>query len=42
MASFRNLLVHMCRKVDYSCVCHVLQENLADLRAFCAAVVRLV
>lgn len=31
MARFRNLLVH-----------EVLQENLADLRAFCAAVVRLV
>ncbi|MGN2390423.1 HepT-like ribonuclease domain-containing protein [Pelomicrobium sp. G1] len=24
MASFRKLLVHMYRKVDYNCVCHVL------------------
>jgi uncharacterized protein YutE (UPF0331/DUF86 family) len=42
MARPRNLLVHMYWKVDYNRVYDVLQDNLADMRALCAAVVRLV
>jgi uncharacterized protein YutE (UPF0331/DUF86 family) len=41
MARFRNLLVHMYWKLDYGQVFGVLHENLDDLRAFAAAVVRL-
>lgn len=42
MARFRNLLVHMYWKLDYNRVYDALQESLEDLRAFCAAVVRLI
>lgn len=41
MARFRNLLVHMYWKVDYGQVYDVINKNLGDLRAFAAAVVRL-
>jgi len=41
MARFRNLLVHMYWKIDYGQVLDVLQQNLGDLRAFAAAVLRL-
>lgn len=42
MARFRNLLVHMYWKLDYSQVYDVLQQHLPDLRAFCATVVKLI
>jgi len=42
IARFRNLLVHMYWKIDYDQVFDVLQHNLEDLRAFSAAVLRLV
>jgi uncharacterized protein YutE (UPF0331/DUF86 family) len=42
MARFRNLLVHMYWKLDYSRVYDVLHESLADLRTFCSAVARLI
>lgn len=41
MARFRNLLVHMYWKIDYGRVHDVIQQNLDDLRAFGAAVVKL-
>lgn len=41
MARFRNMLVHVYWKVDYEQVYRILQENLSDLRAFCAVIVRL-
>ena len=41
MARFRNLLVHMYWKVDYGQVYDVIHRNLDDLRAFGAAMVRL-
>ena len=41
MSRFRNLLVHMYWKIDYSQVFDLLQQNLGDLRAFAAAVLRL-
>jgi uncharacterized protein YutE (UPF0331/DUF86 family) len=37
MARFRNLLVHVYWKVDYSQVHAILQHRLADLRAFVQA-----
>ncbi|MFQ5756447.1 MAG: DUF86 domain-containing protein [Acidiferrobacterales bacterium] len=42
MARFRNLLVHMYWKLDYSRVYDVLDESLADLRAFCSSVAQLI
>jgi uncharacterized protein YutE (UPF0331/DUF86 family) len=42
MARFRNLLVHMYWKVDYEQVYDVVHQSLDDLRAFGAAVVRLI
>jgi uncharacterized protein YutE (UPF0331/DUF86 family) len=39
MARFRNLLVHMYWKVDYSQVYDVIRKDLGDLRVFTAAVV---
>ena len=42
MARFRNLLVHMYWKVDYSRVYDLIQRNLGDLRPFAAAVVGLI
>ncbi len=41
MAKFRNLLVHMYWKLDYGRVYEVIQQNLEDLRAFSAAMIRL-
>ena len=41
MARFRNVLVHVYWKVDYERVYDVVQNQLADLRAFSAAVTRL-
>ncbi len=41
MAKFRNLLVHMYWKIDYGRVYEVIQQNLEDLRAFSAAMIRL-
>ena len=42
MAKFRNLLVHMYWKIDYGRVYDAIQQNLEDLRAFSAAVIRLI
>ncbi len=41
MARLRNLLVHMYGKIDYGRVYEVIQHNLEDLRAFSAAMIRL-
>jgi uncharacterized protein YutE (UPF0331/DUF86 family) len=41
MARFRNLLVHMYWKIDYGQVYDVIHRNLGDLRAFGAAIARL-
>jgi len=38
MARFRNMLVHMYWKIDYSWLYKILQEHLDDLRAFVRAV----
>lgn len=40
MARFRNLLVHMYWKIYYGLVYEVIQQNLEDLRAFSAAMIR--
>ena len=41
-ARFRNMLVHMYWKVDYSTVYDILQSNLDDLRRFSDTIARLV
>lgn len=41
MARFRNLLVHVYWKIDYGQVYDVICRNLEDLRAFSAAMARL-
>lgn len=41
MARFRNLLVHVYWKVDYEQVYDVIRDRLDDLRAFRAAIIRL-
>jgi uncharacterized protein YutE (UPF0331/DUF86 family) len=41
MARFRNLLVHMYKKVEPAAVHAILQKHLGDLRAFAAAAARL-
>ena len=41
MARSRNLLVHMYWKIAYGQVFDVIQQNLGDLRAFGAAVLRM-
>jgi uncharacterized protein YutE (UPF0331/DUF86 family) len=41
MARFRNLLVHMYKKVEPASVHAILQKHLGDLRAFAAAAARL-
>ena len=41
MARFRNLLVHVYWKVDYEQVYDLIQDRLADLRAFSAVIIRL-
>ncbi len=42
MARFRNLLVHMYWKMDYSRVYTVISDHLVDLRAFASAMSQLV
>jgi uncharacterized protein YutE (UPF0331/DUF86 family) len=42
MARFRNLIVHMYWRVDYGRVFDILTNGLTDLRAFAAAVARLI
>jgi uncharacterized protein YutE (UPF0331/DUF86 family) len=42
MARFRNLLVHMYKRVDPAAVHDILRDSLPDLRAFAAAVVQLI
>jgi uncharacterized protein YutE (UPF0331/DUF86 family) len=42
MARFRNLLVHVYWKIDYSQVYNVIRNNLGDLRAFASAMAQLV
>jgi uncharacterized protein YutE (UPF0331/DUF86 family) len=41
MARFRNLLVHMYWRVDYSTLYELIQNNLIDLRHFSKAIVAL-
>ncbi len=41
MVKFRNLLVHVYWKIDYGRVYEVIQQNLEDLRAFSASMIRL-
>ncbi|MEW6374501.1 MAG: DUF86 domain-containing protein [Thermodesulfobacteriota bacterium] len=41
MARFRNLLIHMYWKVDYSTLYEMIQNNLNDLRHFSKAIVTL-
>ncbi|HEX7485193.1 MAG TPA: DUF86 domain-containing protein [Vicinamibacterales bacterium] len=42
MARFRNLLVHMYQRVEPARIHEILRNSLPDLRAFGAAVVRLI
>lgn len=42
MARFRNLLVHVYWKIDYSQIYNVICDNLGDLRAFASAMAQLV
>ncbi len=42
MARFRNLLVHVYWKIDYSRLYTVIREDLGDLRAFASAMAQLV
>jgi uncharacterized protein YutE (UPF0331/DUF86 family) len=42
MARFRNLLVHVYWKIDYSQVYNVIRNNLGYLRAFASAMAQLV
>jgi uncharacterized protein YutE (UPF0331/DUF86 family) len=42
MARFRNLLVHMYQRVEPARVHAILRDSLPDLRAFSAAVIRLI
>jgi uncharacterized protein YutE (UPF0331/DUF86 family) len=41
MARFRNLLVHMYYKVDYTRVYEIVNNRLSDLKEFCASMVKL-
>lgn len=41
MARFRNLLIHVYWKIDYGQIYDMIQTQLEDLRAFAAAIVRL-
>lgn len=41
MARFRNLLIHVYWKIDYGQIYDMIQTRLEDLRAFAAAIVRL-
>jgi len=42
MARFRNLLVHMYKRVEPATVHDILRGSLGDLRAFAAAAIRLI
>lgn len=42
MARFRNLLVHMYKRLEPAAVHDILRNSLPDLRAFAAAVVQLI
>jgi uncharacterized protein YutE (UPF0331/DUF86 family) len=42
MARFRNLPVHMYRRVEPATVHRILHDSLSDLRTFAAAAVRLI
>ncbi len=42
MARFRNLLVHMYKRIEPAAVHGILRDSLQDLRAFAAAAVRLI
>ncbi len=42
MSRFRNLLVHMYWKLDYSRVYDIMHDHAEDLRQFAAAVAALV
>jgi len=42
MARFRNFLVHMYKRVEPAAVHAILGDSLSDLRAFAAAVIRLI
>lgn len=41
MARFRNLLVHMYWKIDYSTLYEIIQNNLDDFRQFSKAIIAL-
>ena len=42
MARFRNLLVHMYWKIDYSAVYKIIENNIDDLEDFCRQVVTMI
>ena len=42
MARFRNLLVHMYWKIDYTAVYEIIENNTEDLEEFCRQVVELI
>ncbi len=42
MARFRNLLVHMYWKIDYTSVYEIIENNTEDLEEFCRQVVELI
>lgn len=42
MARFRNLLVHMYWKIDYTAVYDIIEHNTDDLEEFCRQVVELI
>jgi len=42
MARFRNLLVHMYWKIDYTAVYDIIENNTEDLEEFCRQVVDLI
>ena len=42
MARFRNLLVHMYWKIDYTAVYTIIENNIDDLEDFCRQIVALI
>lgn len=42
MARFRNLLVHMYWKIDYTAVYNIIENNTDDLEEFCRQIVALI
>lgn len=42
MAAFRNLLAHDYGRIDYAAVVDILRNSLSDLRAFSAAIKRMI